>query len=70
MKNLDIMELTDEDKFSLTLEVLEVTKETIEAGHSVEHLTSYGIDLLSQLLPSSTSSKNLKLAATVMVMMI
>lgn len=60
MTNLDTMELPDKDKFSLTLEVLAVTKDTIKAGHNVEHLTSYGIDLLSMLLPSSSSISDLK----------
>ena len=54
------MEIPDEEKFSLTLDVLQVTRETLEAGHSVENLTTYGIDLLSQLLPPSTSSTDLK----------
>ncbi len=57
-----MMELSDSDKFSLTLSVLAITKDTIKEGHSVEHLTNYGIDLISMLLPPSASSVDLKYA--------
>lgn len=54
------MQLSDEQKLSLTVEVLKTTQDLVEAGHSIEHFVSYGIDLMSQLLPSSVSEEKLR----------
>ena len=60
MKNLDRMNLFDEEKMSLTLEVLRVTRETLEAGHDVDDLISHGIDLIAILLPETATCEELR----------
>ena len=54
------MNLTDEEKLSLTLEVLKVSRETLEAGHDVNDLISHGIDLISILLPKTSNCEELR----------
>ena len=54
------MNLSDEDKMSLTLEVLKVTREMLEAGHDVNDLISHGIDLISILLPTTSNCEELR----------
>ena len=60
MKNLDQMNLTDEEKLSLTLEVLKVSRNTLEAGHDVNDLITHGIDLISILLPKTSNCEELR----------
>ena len=60
VKNLDEMNLTDEEKMSLTLEVLKVTREMLEAGHDVDDLISHGIDLIAILLPKTSNCQELR----------
>ena len=54
------MTLSDEEKMSLTLEVLKVTREMLEAGHDVDDLISHGIDLIAILLPKTSNSEELR----------
>ena len=54
------MNLTDEEKLSLTLEVLKVSRNTLEAGHDVNDLISHGIDLISILLPKTSNCEELR----------
>lgn len=54
------MSVSEEEKLSLTLEVLRITHESVEADHTIEHFISYGIDLMSQLCPPSASSDKLR----------
>ena len=51
IKNFDAVTVSDSEKLSLVQEVLQITHKTVEAGHSIEHFVSYGIDLMSQLCP-------------------
>ena len=60
VKNLDQMNLSGEEKMSLTLEMLKVTRETLEAGHSIDDLISHGIDLISILLPNTSNCEELR----------
>ena len=59
-KNLDEMTLSDEEKMSLTLEVLKVTREMLGAGHDVDDLISHGIDLIAILLPKTSNCEELR----------
>lgn len=54
------MNLTDEEKLSLTLEVLKVSRNTLESGHDVSDLISHGIDLISILLPETSNCEELR----------
>lgn len=60
VKNLNLMNLSDEEKMSLTLEVIKVTRETLEEGHDVSDLISHGIDLIAILLPQTASCEDLR----------
>lgn len=60
VKSLDEMTLSDEEKMSLTLEVLKVTREMLEAGHDVDDLISHGIDLIAILLPKTSNCQELR----------
>ena len=54
------MNILNEEKFSLTLEVLRITQDTLEAGHDIDDLISHGIDLMSSLLPESASLEEIR----------
>ena len=60
VKNLDEMILSDEEKMTLTLEVLKVTREMLRAGHDVDDLISHGIDLITILLPKTSNCEELR----------
>ena len=64
MKNLGEMVLTDKERMSLTLEVLKVTREMLEAGHDVDDLISHGIDLIAILLPKTSNCQELRYVCT------
>ena len=60
VKSLNEMTLSDEENMSLTLEVLKVTREMLEAGHDVDDLISHGIDLIAILLPKTSNCQELR----------
>ncbi|XP_065897600.1 uncharacterized protein [Dysidea avara] len=60
VKNLEKMEFSDDEVMSLTLEIMQITYGTLEAGHSIDELLSHGIDLMSYILPSRSSVTELK----------
>ena len=47
--------LSDGEKLSLTLDVLQTTQDILEEGHDINDFMSYGIDLLATLLPDTAS---------------
>ncbi len=49
------MSLSDEEKLSLTLNVLQTTQDILGEGHDINDFMSYGIDLLATLLPDTAS---------------
>ncbi|XP_064383534.1 uncharacterized protein LOC135332129 isoform X2 [Halichondria panicea] len=56
IKNVDrLMSLSDEEKLSLTLNVLQTTQDILGEGHDINDFMSYGIDLLATLLPDTAS---------------
>lgn len=54
------MVVSGAEKLSLTMEVLQVTRDSVEAGHNIEHFISYGIDLMSQLCPPTDSMEKIR----------
>lgn len=60
VKSLDGMSLSDKEKMSLTLEVLKIAREMLEAGHDVDDFISHGIDLIAILLPETSNSEELR----------
>ena len=44
----------------MTMVITYLLIETLEAGHNIEPLISHGIDLLSDLLPTSSSGDELR----------
>jgi len=60
VNNLEGRHLPEEEKMALTIDILKITQESLEAGHSIDELISHGIDLLSNLLPVTSSGDELK----------
>lgn len=54
------MPVSDVEKLSLVQEILHITHTTVQAGHSIEHFISHGIDLMSQLCPPSATTDKLR----------
>ena len=54
------MTLCEAEKLSLTQEVLQTARDALEAGKPIEHLLSYGFDLMSQLSPPSAPSDKIR----------
>lgn len=57
VQTVDRLDLSDEEKLCLTLDILQTTQDILEEGNSINDFISYGIDLLSTLLPATASGE-------------
>lgn len=55
VKNIDRMDLSNQEKLFLTMDVLKITENILEEGLNIDDFLSHGIDLLSNLLPITAS---------------
>ncbi|CAI8022012.1 hypothetical protein GBAR_LOCUS12959, partial [Geodia barretti] len=58
VQNIDTLRLSDSEKMATTVEIMSITSDAIRNGQTITELISHGIDLLTVLIPESTTPKD------------